>query len=244
MNLDWISQINLAQETNKTDALLKTLINLITAKTLPAGYVFPNENVMCEHLSIGRGTLREVYKVLEQRGFITRSKAGTSVNNIENLARNGTFDTSLLMSEIDNLIEFLLIVEPEAAALAAKKRTDEELEKIYKTMMDLEHMNQLKNYDKERELNALFHQYVREASHNSVLVSSISSSRKYFEEKIIHPLINDSIASQQFMDVCLVQHYNLYYALKTKDENQARKIMHDHFITDLEYIKKNEEESE
>ena len=62
-----ISQIQLDSQGNKTDLLLQHFTDLIINKTLPPHYVFPNENTMCELLSIGRGTLREVYKVLEER---------------------------------------------------------------------------------------------------------------------------------------------------------------------------------
>lgn len=222
---------------NKTDLLLKELNHLIISRQLPAGYIFPNENVMCEMLSIGRGTLREVYKVLELNGLITRSKSGTTVNDVQSIAKQGTFDTSLLLSEEENIIEFLLIVEPEAASLAARKASPEELEKIYEVMMQLEIVNKDRDFQKVIEINALFHQLIREASHNPVLISSIYSSRKHYEEQILPPLINDSPTSIEFMDLCLMQHYSLYYALKSKDEEKAYEVMHEHFMTDLEYIK-------
>lgn len=59
---------------------------------------------MCEMLSIGRGTLREVYKVLERNGLITRTKAGTTVSDARVIAKQGTLDTWLLLSEEENII--------------------------------------------------------------------------------------------------------------------------------------------
>lgn len=234
---NFVNGINLADAVNKTDALLKELNNLIISQQLPPGYVFPNENSMCEMLSIGRGTLREVYKVMELNGFITRSKSGTQVNDIQSVAKDGTFDTSLLLSEEENIIEFLLIVEPEAARIAAGKATPIELDGIYDIMMKLEVANKKQNFKKIHEYNALYHQLIRDASHNPVLASSIYSSRKHYEEHIIPTLVNHSSTSIEFMDTCLQQHYNLYYALKTKNGEMAHNIMYEHFMTDLNYIR-------
>ncbi len=243
--LQCIQSIDLKDKDNKVNALLTHLMNLIITHQLPPNYVFPNENEICSLLSIGRGTLREVYKVLESYGYISRSKSGTRVNDSMQIAENGSsFDKSLLVSQYEKIIEFLLIVEPEAARLAAKKIQPDELEKIYDVMMKLEKFNREKNFNKIIELNALFHQHVRDACHNPILVSSIYASRKVYEQSIIEPLINDTKRSIEFMDLCLVQHYNLYYSLRTGDSEQAYKIMHDHLLLDINYSEYPENKSE
>lgn len=233
-----ISQIQLDNQGNKTDLLLQHFTDLIINKTLPPHYVFPNENTMCELLSIGRGTLREVYKVLELKGFITRSKNGTVVNDIKDLARNGVFDISLLLSEEKNVVEFLLITDPAAAKIAANQITDDELEEVFSAMIKLEEANHKGNIQLINEYNALFHQKIREACHNPILVSSINSARKRYEDIIISKLIDLTDRSKEFMDLCLLQHYNLYHALKTHDEQKAYDIMYNHFQTDIDYMKK------
>lgn len=230
-----IQNIDLNSKDNKVDALLSHLMNLIITHKLPPNYVFPNENEICSLLSIGRGTLREVYKVLESYGYISRSKSGTRINDTMQIAEKGSFDKSLLISKYEKIIEFLLIVEPEAAKLAAKKIQPNELEKIRDIMMKLEKFNSQKNFTKVVEFNAYFHQCIRDACHNPILVSSIYASRRVYEQSIILPLINDTKESIEFMELCLVQHYNLYYALRTGNGEEAFKITYNHFLTDLDY---------
>ncbi|MFR9001535.1 MAG: GntR family transcriptional regulator [Anaerobutyricum soehngenii] len=46
---------------------------------------------LCKQLGIGRNSLREAYKILEQNGFVTRCKRGTFVNDRETLLKKCPF---------------------------------------------------------------------------------------------------------------------------------------------------------
>ena len=70
---------------NISQNLFQRFKELITDGRLPAGYMLPNENVVSELLGVGRSTLREAYTALAVFGFIRRSKAGTYINEIENI---------------------------------------------------------------------------------------------------------------------------------------------------------------
>lgn len=236
--INYLREINLGEKKNKADVLLKRLQYLIVSQKLPADFMFPNENEMCEMLSIGRGTLREVYKVLELDFYITRSKSGTYVNDIMTIAEKGSFDNSLIISENENIVEFLSIIEPEAAKLAAERADDEEINEIYDTMLKLENYNHQKNYEKAHEYNALFHQLIRGACHNPIIINSINTCRRYYEENIIRQLIFDDKDSIDFMNLCLMQHYSLYYAIRTRNAIKAHEIMHEHFMADWDYFKR------
>lgn len=231
----YLKQIKVSNTKNKSDELLTQFTELISSGKLPAGYILPNENVLCEMLHIGRGTLRGVYSKLETRGFISRSKAGTVVNDINSMAKDGMFSTSLIVAKEEKLIEFLSIVEPAACSLAAKNATEEDINNIYESMIQCERANRDKDFEAVVSHNANFHESIRKASKNPVLVSAIYSSRKTYDDNIVESLVKDTKESRQFMDECLHQHYNLYYAIKTKNEDEAGRIMKEHYLLDLEY---------
>ena len=73
---------------NISQKLFQRLKELIMDGKLPPGYMMPNENVVSELLGVGRSTLREAYTALAVFGFIRRSKAGTFVNEIDNMIFN------------------------------------------------------------------------------------------------------------------------------------------------------------
>lgn len=232
----YLANIDLSNSKNKSDELLKILSDLISSEKLPSGFLFPNENVMCETLHIGRGTLRGVYNILETQGIISRSKSGTTVNDIKSLSKNGLFNTSLMIANREKLIEFLSIVEPAACQLAALNADENDINNIYRAMVDCERANSIGNYQTVVDKNALFHEKIRQASKNPILVSAIYSSRKKYDQGVVEELINDSKESKEFMDKCLYQHYSLYYAIKTKDGNSAANIMKEHYLLDIDYI--------
>ena len=97
-----------------SDMIYEKISQLIQSGELPEGYVFPNETVLCEQLSIGRSTIREAYKGLELSGYVTRTKRGTVVNSYSVIleatplkavihgARETEFQKILLTGAMDN----------------------------------------------------------------------------------------------------------------------------------------------
>lgn len=73
--------ISIENRKHISEELFEKLRDAILSGELPAGYVFPNENELCQKLNIGRGSLREAYSRLETLHMITRSKTGTYVNS-------------------------------------------------------------------------------------------------------------------------------------------------------------------
>ena len=84
---------------NISQTLFQRLKELIIEEKLPAGYMMPNENIVSEMLGVGRSTLREAYTALAVFGFIRRSKAGTFVNEIDNIVNIAPFSIT-----VDNTI--------------------------------------------------------------------------------------------------------------------------------------------
>ena len=93
-------------KSNISQNLFQRFKELITNGQLPAGYMMPNENVVSEQLGIGRSTLREAYTALAVFGFIRRSKAGTFVNEIDNIVNIAPFSITVENSDLNDLLEF------------------------------------------------------------------------------------------------------------------------------------------
>lgn len=101
---------------NISQTLFQRLKELIIEGKLPAGYMMPNENIVSEMLGVGRSTLREAYTALAVFGFIRRSKAGTFVNEIDNIVNIAPFSITVENSDLNDLLEFRYMLEGEQQA--------------------------------------------------------------------------------------------------------------------------------
>lgn len=206
-----------------SNTLAQKLREMIINDDLPAEYRFPNENEFCEQLGIGRGTLREAYKVLESEGLIIRTKRGTFVNDI---ARNGTnlsFHTAIEVSEYRDLLEFRIMFEAELAYLAATRATDEEIAQIAEALKNMElhrdNLLLLSYHDMQ------FHMEVCNASHNKLLQSIMHMVHDTFEKSIYTAFHSET---GQNIDQAFIYHRRILDAIIHHDAAAAEKSMREH----------------
>jgi DNA-binding FadR family transcriptional regulator len=140
------------------------------------GDVLPNEAEWCKRLRMSRSVVREAMKMLSAKGLVSsRPKVGTRVEPRErwNLldrdvllwyaATTGRSRERLLAA----LQEMRRIFEPEAAALAARHRTDEQMVAISVSCRD---MGTAKTLEAFIEADVRFHLAVLSAAGNEFLV--------------------------------------------------------------------------
>ena len=107
------------------------LQNAISLREYLPGERLPSERVLCERLSVNRTALRDGLRILELRGIITvkRGKYGgafvlpASPELALERVRARTED-------LRQLLEFRMVIEPLAAAMAASGITDAELDQL------------------------------------------------------------------------------------------------------------------
>lgn len=227
-------KIAVEERKSHADYLADELKNMIIIGQLRPGHAFPNENDLCKQLNVSRGTLREAYKILEIQGYISRSKQGTFVKEKDDVAINGSFSASLELSQYNELIEFVSILDSEAAYLAAQRATDEQLGEIEKYMRQCEINKDIPGAIEE--FNYIFHLHIRMASNNQLIISALSASYETFNQKIIRKLIIHDAAG--FMDNCIEQHEKLFKAIKNREAEKAKKIAYEHLMSDIEQYKK------
>ena len=124
--------VSLAPDTASENAA-RHLRALIFASELGPGDRLPSERELATQLGISRMTLRLALKSLEADGFIVTSRGaqgGSRVTDLESLLRcwrDWTDDHEL---DLDDIFEARLTLETRIAALAAVRRTPEDLEAI------------------------------------------------------------------------------------------------------------------
>ncbi len=211
---------------NISQNLFQRFKELITSGKLPAGYMMPNENVVSEMLGVGRSTLREAYTALAVFGFIRRSKAGTFINEIDNIVNIAPFSITVENSDLNDLLEFRYMLEGETASYAAKRATRDDitqLEYYYEKM--IEHrgdVNQFVDYD------AMFHMQVAIATHNKLLMSTMVAAKESFEKGIRLAMRESLTQNPRVIDVTIELHGKIIEAIKGGDYQTAYAAMREH----------------
>lgn len=158
--------------------VMQELGRRIVSGDVKPGEILPREEILAESLHVSRTALREAMKVLSAKGLI-ESRAGVGARVLEPRCWN-QLDADVLSWRcasmptddfVDKLVEMREIVEPSAAAAAARRRTPEQLENIE---MGYRAMEAAQTLDEWAEADLLFHDAVLQATCNELLQSLFS----------------------------------------------------------------------
>ena len=153
-----------------SDKTADRIYDMIKEKgTFSPGDKLPNEIELSKILGVSRTTLREAVKILVTAGIleIKRGKGTFVSENAENVDKTNLDSIDAFKISAMDIFEIRLIIEPEAAFLAAKRATDEELKDILKKGMAVE-KKLIKNQDRTKE-EYMFHKSIADAAHNQFM---------------------------------------------------------------------------
>src|SRR5882672_435771 len=120
-----------------TVRLLSTFKRLISEGALVAGSRLPSERELAENFQVSRSSLRQALKVLEIMGVISqRVGDGTYLNAAAPTVLGEPMEFLILLNGISfhELMETRVIVEPELAARAATRATEDDLASLRREM--------------------------------------------------------------------------------------------------------------
>lgn len=162
-------------------AIARKLGVAIVSGAYKPGDVLDNEVESSEQLHVSRSAYREALRMLAAKGLVeSRPKAGTRVTDqrrwslLDPQVMAWFFEAGTPPAQfLRDLFELRMVLEPEAAALAAERRTSEDLARMRKALTEMERhglaVAEGQNADRE------FHGAVIETSHNSLLIALIST---------------------------------------------------------------------
>jgi GntR family transcriptional repressor for pyruvate dehydrogenase complex len=156
------------------DMVARRIEQLVRSGELKPGDRLPPEPELAQRLDVSRSSLREALKGLMYLGLI-RSRAGDGTYIQSSLTRvlNQHFQWMILLNEVKHLeiYELRKIIEPEVAALAAKRATRADLERLEEA---LEGMSQgCRKRDLFHEFDIQFHEAFAQASGNVAIQTTM-----------------------------------------------------------------------
>ena len=168
---------NLSQQT------MERLYHRIVAEgRMKAGDKLPNELELAAEMGVSRATLREALRMLIARGVLeVRRGKGTFVSErVEEIEDFGFSDLQNLRAKMRDLFELRTIMEPDAAALACRRATEEEMTEILAWGAKVEEC--IRQGEDRTVADREFHAAIVRATHNE------------FMSRLI-PVINQAVAT-------------------------------------------------
>ncbi|EJO5347554.1 FadR family transcriptional regulator [Clostridium botulinum] len=218
------------------EQVIEQIKTMIISGNLKKGDKLPSERELVDQLKVSRTSIREALRALEIVGLI-KCKQGEG-NFIRDNFDNSLFEPLSLVFMLEktnkkDIIEVRRIIEVESTALAAKRITKEQLNKL-KNIIDkiknTEDENLLINLDKK------FHYEIAQASNNFILLNIINSC-----STLIDSLIKDArykiIKNIQNKESLVEQHEEIYLALKEQNSEVASSLMKKHLEFSGRFIK-------
>ena len=197
----------------------------IVSGRLRPGTILDGEIEASDERKVSRSAYREAVRILAAKGLVrSRPKIGTSVNELEQWHLLDPDVLSWMFSRepqrelLDHLFELRKMVEPEAASLAAERRTFEQLNTMA-AALEIMARESLQT-EAGREADRVFHATLLAASGNRFIISLSSSVTAAvawstaFKQRT-HRLRRDAIPD----------HVKVYEAIAARAPDQARKAM-------------------
>lgn len=123
------------------EKVVEQLQELVMAQQLQTGDRLPGERELCETFGVSRNVIREATKVLAQRGMLTIEPGkGTfvTVPALKNIADSIELFARARQVPFAHLVELRRGLEPEIAALAAKRAKPEHLQRLEQYIAEME----------------------------------------------------------------------------------------------------------
>lgn len=197
----------------------------IVSGDYPPGAVLDNEVSASDQLKVSRTAYREAVRILSAKGLVeARPKIGTRVSPRKNWhlldpdVLSWMFQSEPDPLLLENLFELRRIIEPEAAALAAERRSSDHLRAMDQALENMR--KHTLATEAGRTADRLFHSTMLDATGNAFLASLTSGVEAAVEwttefKQRKSPLLRDPIPD----------HVQVFDALAESDPEAARAAM-------------------
>lgn len=218
----------------KTKDLYEDMRNWVLRGQYLRGSRLPTEAELASRYELSRSATRQVIAQLKADGLVaSRQGSGLFV-----VARPTTaLDAPNFVNNLSDLIalfDFRLLIETESAALAALKRSDNDIERIEEKSRILRKINQNGGQGTQEDFD--FHVQIAKTSGNKFLLSSVLALQTgvIFSVKLGHKTsdLPRILQSKQVAE----EHNDIMEAIRQAEETKARAAMQRHIDASLSRI--------
>ena len=218
------------------EQVAEQLLAQIGARHLRPGDALPSERELTETFRVGRSSIREALRMLESQGVITAAGGGALVVADAANPLNSSLRLLFTLDEragMHDLFELRRILECEAAALAAERRSDAHLEQMDVAVEQMdEALADSGRSDGFIDADLGFHLAVAEATGNRFVLHSMQAVRDVVRRALLTIFLIPRSPER-----AVVEHRSIRTAIASGDAERARQQMRAHLVrveTDVE----------
>ena len=204
--------------------LLRTQIN---GGELGPGDRLPNERELAAHLGVARPTLREALRLLIGEGYLTAKRGNSGGTFVTDLSQPRTVWLERVRRDPGwavDLMDFRKAVETRVAALAATRRSDEQVEEMRRTVDEVANPTSRGAF---RQADHRFHVLLAEASRSARLLTAVVHARG----ELFIPV--DAVHYQDRFPLTHDEHGAILRAVEERDPGAAAAAMEKHLDSSL-----------
>ena len=200
----------------------------IEAQDLKPGKVLPPETQLAANLGVSRPIIREALKSLAGKGIIeVVSGKGAVVKPLDGQPLQVFFRraTQIEREAIIDLMELRKGIEVQAAALAALRRTPDELVQLADIVATMR--RHLRVPDVYVESDVAFHRQIASMTHNALMSHLVGAIREAIKNTLHENMLRQQTDEQ--LERVQVGHETILAALEQGDAEEAQRAMAAHF---------------
>ena len=223
------TEISSVQRRRLYEDIVQQFHSLIRQGVLQHGARLPSERMMAEQFKVSRSSVREAIRSLELQGLLVSKRGSGTFINTEDMDSVVALIASTLSSGEETLKEIFEVrhlLEPQIAAVAAKRADAEEVRRLEEILEEQE--KQIKDGETGVDADTAFHFALGSATHNSALVKVVSAV-----EDILRRSRDLSLQEPGRPQRSLSSHRQILDAVRDGDAAAARQAM-EHHLTSVE----------
>ncbi|WP_274654522.1 FadR/GntR family transcriptional regulator [Paenibacillus humicola] len=199
------------------------ILQRIESGELKPGQKLPSVVDLAAAYGVGRSTIREAVSALKATGWLdVRHGGGTFVSPVLPAGARG--DTADLFKDAESVLELLEVrkaLETEAAALAAERRTAEDLGKMRAILLRMEQVMLDADTSEGERADVQFHTAIAAASGNSLLLQLMESISLRLGDSIRRTRELWFYEEQATAERLLEEHKSIFAAIEVRDKEAA-----------------------
>ena len=208
-----------------SDTVFERILRSIKSGAYAVDERLPTEHALASEFQVSRPVIRDALQRLRDQGLIYSRRGAGSFVREQGVREPLGFGQMENLSDLQHCYDFRLTIEPEAAAMAARRHTPEALHKI-RTALTL--LRDATNRQAHRaDADFMFHLGIAQASGNPYFVTAMQALEDHIAVGMrLHGLSLRSTADG--LARVLVEHTNILKAIEASDAGQARDLMRTH----------------
>jgi GntR family transcriptional repressor for pyruvate dehydrogenase complex len=207
------------------ELVAERLVAEIGEGRLRPGDTLPTERQLTEEYRVGRSSIREALRMLESQGLIESRGSGMfAVAEFRNpLNQSLSLLLSLDASNLRELYEMRMLIEGELAALAAERRTDEDLGRMLGALQEMR--SELESEQLYIDADVRFHLAIADAAKNRFALHMMQAFRE-----LLHRALSSVYHIPGSPATSIDQHQQILDAIAARRPQESRRAMQEHLL--------------